>query len=357
MKKLYFILLFLLSLFFQWRDGGVSVETHTPRALAWGEEDEDEKNEDKDKDKDKDEDKDEDPYDPPGGGTIIIVIGPPRDNGYPPSDEPSGWDYGRGDGNDDSWQLWDPNEPLEPSIKCEGERCPICEKFIQGTITHGSNCPMCPGHEEEKKPCNDIIKNQVIQNYMNDLINGRMAANPNMEHGDLRRADGTWKEKPNSESSVKSQFKEGEKYTHSFHSHPASSGYMIFPSGADLFTLWRTFEGGYMQDASEFVYGIIGTNTSVMIKIKDTTALKNYMSRFEGEDKKDKFERDYDNAIERGKPKPYDDLLHKSAAFCEKMGLEMVASKDGDTGSREQDTDAREWRELDNGELKNIDCE
>ncbi len=36
MKKIYFIVLFLLSLFFQWRDGGVSVETHTPKALAWG---------------------------------------------------------------------------------------------------------------------------------------------------------------------------------------------------------------------------------------------------------------------------------------------------------------------------------
>ena len=355
MKKLYFILLFLLSLFFQWRDGGVSVETHTPRALAWGEEDEDEKNEDKDKDKD--EDKDEDPYDPPGGGTIIIVIGPPRDNGYPPSDEPSGWDYGRGDGNDDSWQLWDPNEPLEPSIKCEGERCPICEKFIQGTITHGSNCPMCPGHEEEKKPCNDIIKNQVIQNYMNDLINGRMAAQPDMEHGDLIRADGTWQSKTGGDHSIDYSLKSGVEYTHSFHSHPASSGYMICPSGADLFALWQMYNGGYMQDATEFVFGIIGTNTSVMIKIKDTTALKNFISSLGGEDQKNELRKNYNEAIRLSDgDRSYETLLLKSATFCEKMGLEMVVSRDGDTGSREQDIDARKWRELDNGELKNIDC-
>ncbi len=132
MKKLYFILLFLLSLFFQWRDGGVSVDTHTPRALAWGEEDEDEKNEDKDKDKD--EDKDEDPYDPPGGGTIIIVIDHPRDNGYPPSNDP-------GNGNPDGWG---DQGQQEESQKCIGELCKICRRFL--FTTQGTNCPMCPGH-------------------------------------------------------------------------------------------------------------------------------------------------------------------------------------------------------------------
>jgi hypothetical protein len=199
-----------------------------------------------------------------------------------------------------------------------------------------------------------IINDDNIQNYMDSLITGRMLKNSGGEDGDLRRENGTWQPMPSSDNgSMKYTFEQGVKYTHTFHSHPYGQWWMINASAADLYDLWKTYNKGFMLDPSTFVYGIIGSNTSMMIKIEDTTKFENYFSGLEGtteDEQKDNLEKKYYDVVNNHTD--LEILLQELVAFVSPMGLKVVVSKNNET------TNEREWYIYsdNNGNSVKINC-
>ncbi len=195
MKKIYLIVLFLLSLFFQWRDSGVTVEAYTPQALAWGSEVCSKCN-----------------FNPcmcnvttlpevevracPGCGASLAegescsvccgktcgccdvcgrmncqtVVFPPGwwygggGTGTGTGNTGTGGTGGTGGGGGGGGGVGGSTGGSGYTSDCVGQICLTCLKFIPGTVTRGSNCPLCQGHEPIERSVLelDINKTELV---------------------------------------------------------------------------------------------------------------------------------------------------------------------------------------------------
>jgi len=126
-----------------------------------------------------------------------------------------------------------------------------------------------------------IAGNQFINHYIDTLIQGRMAnaTDSTLEFGDMfRTVNGKHQSfaKRSYPRQARYTLTSGVQYTHAFHSH--ARGSHPFPSARDLYSLWQTYWFGSMVNASEYVYGIITGNSSVILQIGDLTKFNNYFN-------------------------------------------------------------------------------
>jgi hypothetical protein len=142
---------------------------------------------------------------------------------------------------------------------------------------------------------------------MNDLIQGRMANQPDWEHGDLIRANGTPQQKTGGPNSARYRLEVIDdvktQYTHSFHSHPYSDAFIALAGDADLWALWNVHYKGHMHDPSTFVYGVIGAYSSMILKIENLTKFHNFFygilsrNNYNETLAREEFERTYNDEI------------------------------------------------------------
>ncbi|MCL2416458.1 MAG: hypothetical protein FWD02_00795 [Bacteroidales bacterium] len=144
------------------------------------------------------------------------------------------------------------------------------------------NCPPPPPTQQEIDCARlvAIAENQFINNYIDTLIRGRMASSSapdTFEFGDMiRTVNGVHESFPKRSYPFRARYslRAGAQYSHGFHSHPR--GFHPFPSATDLWTLWRIYNFGSMQNPSEFVWGIITDTSTVILQIEDAARFNNF---------------------------------------------------------------------------------
>lgn len=142
---------------------------------------------------------------------------------------------------------------------------------IAHSATAACNAPQPFNPNENNDPCaakNAIAADQRLKERLDALLRH---IKDTKEHGYLRRPDSTEYVWVGSNKGI--PFTASGKYTEFAHTHP--NGTPRFSAG-DIQTLFKLFDGGYIDDAASFRFGLVVSSGYYFLHITDPEAFRNF---------------------------------------------------------------------------------
>lgn len=183
----------------------------------------------------------------------------------------------------------------------------------------------------------NLINNESVNSYIQG-IRAKMKSNPKIEHGDLKRSDGTYKSKTGTEDKASYTLETNKKYTQSWHSHTNGSG---FVGGPDIRAFHKLYKGGHIDNLSEFIYGAIAENRVMILQVENATAFNN----IDTTDDYSKLIEEYDKDVENGTlgEPGIDGVYLRLTKFLGQYGIKITISN---TYPNEFDLETTHWNTL-----------
>lgn len=165
----------------------------------------------------------------------------------------------------------------------------------------------------------NTIKDSLLLKYI-DTLRAKSQINPSIEHGDLKRSNGTFYPKIGTEESAKTILEYGVKYVESFHTHTNGSGFI---SAADLITLRSLLANNAIYNVNTFVYGVVANNRTMIIQIEDVNKFENFVGTTKSlqDTLRENYHKQVENSTDGGTDT--DGAIYRLTRFLDNSGLRI----------------------------------